>query len=346
MMAPLTWDEDRCAVRLLDQTRLPAEEVWLDITRPEQVAEAIGALRIRGAPAIGIAAAYGVALALREEVARPAATAEDAISMLAETRPTAVNLFYSLERMKRVVKRHAAAVQGMLRNALLTEARAIEQEDREAGTKLGEHGLQVLQDGMTVMTHCHAGGVATSGYGTALAPFFMAAERGVTLRAVVGETRPLLQGSSITAWELVRSGIPATLVTDSMAGHMMQQHRIDAVIVGADRIAANGDVANKIGTYGLAVLAHAHGIPLYVSAPMSTVDFSTRSGEAIVIEQRASREITHGFGRATAPTSVQVYNPAFDVTPARLVTAIVTELGVVHPPYGVNLRALASAANR
>lgn len=343
-MAPLVWDADRCAVRLLDQTRLPEEELWLDLTRSGQVAEAIVALRVRGAPAIGIAAAYGVVLALREEVAQPAAAAREAIAMLAETRPTAVNLFHALERMKRVAKRHAAAGQGKLRNALLAEARAIEREDRQAGKKLAEHGLQVLKGGMTVMTHCHAGGVATSGYGTALAPFFLAAERGVTLRAVVGETRPLLQGSRITAWELARSGVPATLVTDSMAGHVMQQRRVDAVIVGADRIAGNGDVANKIGTYGLAVLAQAHGIPFYVSAPMSTVDFSSRSGESIVIEQRASREITHGFGRPTAPKSVRVYNPAFDVTPARLVTAIVTELGVVRPPYRANLRALASGA--
>lgn len=343
-MAPLSWDEARGTARLLDQTRLPSEEVWLDIATPEQMAEAIRSLRVRGAPAIGIAAAYGVVLALVADTSRPRNAAHEAISMLAKTRPTAVNLFHSLERLKRVVKRHAAADQSTLRNALLEEARAIEREDREAGRKLGEHGLSMLREGMTVMTHCHAGGVATSGYGTALAPLFMAAERGVTLRAVVGETRPLLQGSRITAWELVRAGVPATLVTDSMAGHVMQQQGIDAVIVGADRIAANGDAANKIGTYGLAVLAHAHGIPFYVSAPMSTVDFSTQGGEAIVIEERASREITHGFGQPTAPESVHVYNPAFDVTPARLITAIVTELGVVRPPYETNLVAIASGA--
>ncbi len=343
-MAPLSWDEARDVARLLDQTRLPSEEVWLDIATPEQMAEAIRSLRVRGAPAIGIAAAYGVVLALGTEVSRPRSAAREAISMLGETRPTAVNLFYSLERMERVLKRFAAADQSRLRNALLKEARAIEQEDREAGRKLGEHGLSLLREGMTVMTHCHAGGVATSGYGTALAPLFMAAERGVTLRAVVGETRPLLQGSRITAWELARAGVPATLVTDSMAGHVMQQQGIDAVLVGADRIAANGDAANKIGTYGLAVLAHAHGIPFYVSAPMSTVDFSTRSGEAIVIEERGSREITHGFGQPTAPDSVHAYNPAFDVTPARLIAAIVTELGIVRPPYDSNLLAMASGA--
>lgn len=341
MIPPLHWNDPAFRVDLLDQTRLPVEEVWLEIETPEQMAEAIRLLRVRGAPAIGIAAAYGVVLALRDD-------SEDGfyqhvlgiIEMLAQTRPTAVNLFYALDRMRRVTEAQREASKEALRARLLDEAHAINREDQEAGLKLGEHGLSVLQDGMTVLTHCHAGGVATSGYGTALAPFLLARERGVTLRAFVDETRPLLQGSRITAWELAQAGVPATLITDSMAGHVMQQGRVDAVIVGADRIAANGDVANKIGTYALAVLADAHSIPFYVSAPLSTIDFDTPTGAAIVIEERGQREVTHGFGRQTAPDGVRVYNPAFDVTPARLVTAIITERGVVSPPYEVNLDAL------
>ncbi len=340
MIPPLHWNEDAGRVDLLDQTRLPVEELWLAIETPDQMAEAIRMLRVRGAPAIGIAAAYGVVLALRDTAAEPHRVVHETIAMLATTRPTAVNLFYALERMRRVADEHGGASKAALRARLLDEAHAIIREDQEAGRKLGEHGLSLFEDGMTVLTHCHAGGVATSGYGTALAPLLMAPERGMALRAFVDETRPLLQGSRITAWELTKVGVPTTLITDSMAGHVMQQGRIDAVIVGADRIAANGDVANKIGTYALAVLAHAHDIPFYVSAPLSTIDFDTPSGRDIVIEERGSHEVTHGFGRQTAPDTVTVYNPAFDVTPNHLVTAIVTEHGVVHPPYEVNLAAL------
>ncbi len=340
MIPPLHWNERDQRVDLLDQTRLPVEEVWLEISTPEAMAEAIRMLRVRGAPAIGIAAAYGVVLALRPGGDDPHRAALQAVEMLAKTRPTAVNLFYALDRMRRVVEESRGASPEALRARLLAAAHAVNREDQDAGLKLGAHGLSVLEDGMTVLTHCHAGGVATSGYGTALAPLLLAKEHGMTLRAFVDETRPLLQGSRITAWELTRVGVPATLITDSMAGHVMQQGRIDAVIVGADRIAANGDVANKIGTYALAVLAHAHGIPFYVSAPLSTIDFDTATGADIVIEERDRREVTHGFGRQTAPEAVSVYNPAFDVTPARLVTAIVTERGVVRPPYAHTLKAL------
>jgi len=340
MIPPLHWNDEAGRVDLLDQTRLPVEEVWLPIETPEQMAEAIRMLRVRGAPAIGIAAAYGVVLALREAPAEPHRAVQDVIAMLAETRPTAVNLFYALDRMRRVVAEHAGVPVDTLRTRLLGEAKGINREDLAAGQRLGEHGLSLFRDGMTVLTHCHAGGVATSGYGTALAPLLLSRERGVALHAFVDETRPLLQGSRITAWELTRAGVPATLITDSMAGHVMQQGRVDAVIVGADRIAANGDVANKIGTYSLAVLAQAHGLPFYVSAPLSTIDFGTPTGRDIVIEERDRHEVTHGFGRQTAPDAVTVYNPAFDVTPASLVSAIITEHGVVRPPYEAALRAL------
>lgn len=341
MIQPFQWNEAARRVDLLDQTRLPAEEVWLPITTVDEMAEAIRALRVRGAPAIGMAAAYGVVLALAGP--SPRAAAHDAIARLAATRPTAVNLFWALRRMRSALD--AEPDDARLYEALLAAAHALVAEDQAAGRALGEHGLSLLEDGMTVLTHCHTGGVATSGYGTALAPLLIAAEQGRPLRAFVDETRPLLQGARITAWELQRAGVPATLITDSMAAHVMQRGWVDAVFVGADRIAANGDVANKIGTYGLAVAAHHHGIPFYVSAPGSTIDLETPSGEAIVIEERDAREVTHGFGRQTAPEGVAVYNPAFDVTPSALVTAIVTEQGVVRPPYAEALAALFAGAH-
>ena len=341
MVSPLRWNKREKRVDLLDQTRLPNEEVWLEIETPAQMAEAIRMLRVRGAPAIGIAASYGVVLALQgTEVMVPHQVALNAIEMLSQTRPTAVNLFWALQRMREVVLSMPDEGQRAIRRRLLNEAIAIHREDLEAGRRLGLNGLQLLQEGMRVLTHCHAGGVATSGYGTALAPFLISKEEGVSLRAFVDETRPLLQGSRITAWELGRAGVPATLITDSMAGHVMQQGKIDAVIVGADRIAANGDVANKIGTYALAVLADAHGIPFYVSAPLSTIDLETPTGADIAIEERDPREVTHGFGRQTAPASVNVYNPAFDVTPARLVTALITEVGIVYKPNAESIAAL------
>ena len=342
MTPPLKWQSEAGCISLLDQTQLPAQEIWLELCEPEEIAEAIRSLRVRGAPAIGIAAAYGVVLALREQCESPHSAVLGAIELLESTRPTAVNLTWALARMRAVVTKHAASTLDELRGALLQEARAIESEDRAAGRRLGQYGLELLKPGMTVLTHCHTGGVATSGYGTALAPLVLGAQQGIELKAYVDETRPLLQGSRITAWELTRAGVPATLITDSMAGHVMYTKKIDAVIVGADRIAANGDVANKIGTYALAVLAKAHGIDFYVSAPLSTVDFATPTGADIVIEERAPAEVTHGFGRQTAPDGVDVYNPAFDVTPADLVTAIITEHGIVRSPYLTGLRALKS----
>ena len=330
MLPPLKWNDESRRVDLLDQTLLPLEERWIEIKTPEEMADAIKRLAVRGAPAIGIAASYGVLLALNTS-----STAEgvaSAIDLLAGTRPTAVNLFWALDRMRNVLEKHREATREALYQALSEEAESIHKEDLASGRRLGELGLELLQDEMRVMTHCHAGGVATSGYGTALAPFLMSKERGVRLSAVVNETRPLLQGSRITAWELTRAGVPATLITDSMAGHVMQQGMVDAVIVGADRIAANGDVANKIGTYALAVLARAHGIPFYVSAPWSTIDAAVPGGDLIEIEQRGAAEIRAGFGKQTAPSEVGVYNPAFDVTPAELISAIITDRGIVYPP--------------
>lgn len=340
MVVPLKWNEAFFRVDLLDQTKLPAEEIWLEIETPGQMAEAIRQLKVRGAPAIGIAAAYGTVLALRDRSGddRPQVHVIETIDLLAATRPTAVNLFWALERMRQVVLAMPDASPEELRARLLETAHTIQREDQEAGLKLGEYGLQLIEDGMTVLTHCHTGGVATSGYGTALAPLLLSRERGIEVKAFVDETRPLLQGSRITAWELDRSGVQATVITDSMAGHVMKQGKIQAVFVGADRIAANGDVANKIGTYSIAVLAHVHGIPFYVSAPTSTIDLDTPSGDVIQIEERDAREITHGFGRQTSPDNVKVYNPAFDVTPAMYVTAIVTERGIIRPPYEPNLK--------
>lgn len=345
MIPPLRWIDSERRVDLLDQTLLPASETWLDIRTPDEMAEAISQLRVRGAPAIGIAAAYGVVLALRDVANDVDACSEamQAIDLLKTTRPTAVNLFHALNRMRQVVDAQCEPRRPEARalmDTLLDEANDIFQEDLEAGRRLGEHGLSLLAGGMTVLTHCHTGGVATSGYGTALAPLILGRERGIDIHAFVDETRPLLQGSRITAWELAKSGVPATLITDSVAAHVMSEGRIDAVMVGADRIAANGDVANKIGTYALAVLARAHEIPFYVSAPASTIDLQTPAGKDIMIEEREADEVTHGFGRQTAPHGVKVYNPAFDITPAGLVTAIITDRGVIEPPYQESLVSL------
>jgi len=321
---------------LIDQTRLPVEFVEIPCRTIEDVWEAIRALRVRGAPAIGIAAAYGVCLGLETVAEADEATffarLDEVIARLATSRPTAVNLFWALERMKR----SAESLRGQttpkkIAVTLLAEARAIHDEDRQICRAIGRHGAALLGDGQGVLTHCNAGGLATADYGTALAVVFTAVESGKSLHVWVDETRPLLQGARLTAWELHERGIDATLICDSMAAVVMRQGRIQAVITGADRIAAGGDVANKIGTYGLALLAAAHGIPFYVAAPASTFDLSIADGQAIPIEERDPTEITHGFGRQTAPLGIKVYNPAFDVTPARLVTAIVCERGIIRP---------------
>jgi methylthioribose-1-phosphate isomerase len=333
----LRWvGDERGHLALIDQARLPTELVEIECRDVQAVWEAIRQLRVRGAPAIGIAAAYGVVLGMQaatgldEDNFQP--RLREVTSYLATSRPTAVNLFWALDRMKAKAAslrcmHSSAAVQA----ALLAEASAIHEEDRAICRAIGRFGAELLKDQSGVLTHCNAGGLATSEYGTALSVLFTCQDQGKRLHVFVDETRPLLQGSRLTAWELTQRGIDATLICDSMAGQVMREGRVQAVIVGADRIAANGDTANKIGTYSVAVLASAHGIPFYVAAPSTTFDLSLASGEQIPIEERSAEEITHGFGRRTAPEGIGVYNPAFDVTPARLITAIITERGVIEP---------------
>jgi methylthioribose-1-phosphate isomerase len=321
---------------LLDQTRLPCEVAQHVCRTVDDVWEAIRVLRVRGAPAIGIAAAYGVVLGVQDALEAGAEMAREkacgAAELLATSRPTAVNLFWALDRMHGAAARFADAGDGReLAERLLAEARDIHDEDRATCRAIGRHGAELFQDRDGVLTHCNAGGLATSEHGTALACIFAAHEQGKRLCVYVDETRPLLQGARLTAWELTQAGIDTTLICDSMAAQVMREGRVQAVITGADRIAKNGDVANKIGTYGLALLAQAHRIPFYVAAPLSTFDLSLACGDQIPIEVRSTEEITCGFGRPTAPLGVKAYNPAFDVTPARLIRAIVTEVGV-YPP--------------
>lgn len=318
---------------MIDQTLLPLELREIECRDVETVWEAIKSLRVRGAPAIGIAAAYGVCIGLQAAAAgQLTEKLAEVTDYLATSRPTAVNLFWALDRMKaKAAELGESASADELRKGLLAEARAIHDEDRAMCHAIGEHGAALLGDGQGVLTHCNAGGLATAEYGTALSVFFTAQDQGKNLQVFVDETRPLLQGSRLTAWELTQRGIHATLICDSMAAQVMREGRIQAVITGADRIAANGDSANKIGTYSIAVLAAAHEIPFYIAAPSSTFDLSIASGDEIPIEQRAAEEITHGFGRQTAPTDVEVYNPAFDVTPAKYIKAIITERGLIEP---------------
>lgn len=322
-------------LRLIDQTLLPVEYREIELRRVDQVFEAIRALRVRGAPAIGCAAAYGLIIGLQEFVTLPRpefdAKVTQVADYLATSRPTAVNLFWALDRMRAVVPLSSGLSSAALLDRLLEEARAIEVEDRDMCAAIGRHGAALLKDGQGVLTHCNAGGLATAGDGTALAVIFAAALEGKKLQVFADETRPLLQGARLTAWELQQRGVPVTLICDNMAGWVMREGRVQAVIVGADRITANGDTANKIGTYSVALLAKAHAIPFYVAAPTSTFDLSLATGTLIPIEQRASQEITHGFGRQTAPDGIQVYNPAFDVTPAELIAAIITERGLIQP---------------
>lgn len=325
-------------LELLDQTLLPDQSKRLECERVEEVWEAIRKLRVRGAPAIGIAAAYGVCVAVRElklESAQEVVTrARQAAEYLATSRPTAVNLFWALDRMQRVLE-HASQIGGLeasdVKQQLLNEARAIHEEDRAMCHAIGRVGESLLSDGCGVLTHCNAGGLATAEYGTALSVMFTAQDRGKKLHVYVDETRPLLQGARLTAWELMQRGIDCTLICDNMAGQVMREGKVDVVIVGADRITANGDAANKIGTYSVAVLAKYHGIPFYVAAPSSTFDLTLESGSLIPIEQRGEDEITQGFGKRTAPVGVKVYNPAFDVTDASLIQGIITERGLISP---------------
>ena len=333
---PVEWRDRRLVI--IDQTLLPRECVEITLPTVDAVWEAIKRLRVRGAPAIGICAAYGVLAGVLES--NPSTTngvlaaAHAAAEHLATSRPTAVNLFWALERMRRAVDAAApgAATPEALIDRLEEEARAIQSEDEAMCLAIGRHGAGLIGEGAGVLTHCNAGGLATSGYGTALAPMFVAHEEGRKFRVFADETRPLLQGARLTAWELVKSGIDVTLICDNMAAQVMREGRINLVIVGADRITANGDAANKIGTYGVAVLAKSHGIPFYVAAPSSTFDLSLNEGGQIPIEEREAEEVTHGFGLQTAADGVKVYNPAFDVTPAELIAGIITEKGVIESP--------------
>jgi methylthioribose-1-phosphate isomerase len=322
-------------LRMIDQTRLPVELLEIDCRDIETVWEAVKVLRVRGAPAIGVAAAYGVCLGVQKVIHADEATffqrLHEAADYLATSRPTAVNLFWALERMTRAAEGLRGRTTPEMAAGLLAEARAIHEEDRKMCRAIGRHGAELLRNGQGVLTHCNAGGLATSDYGTALAVFYAAAEAGKTLHVFADETRPLLQGARLTAWELKQSGIDVTVICDNMAAQVMREGKVQAVVVGADRIAANGDTANKIGTYGVAILAAAHNIPFYIAAPSSTFDLSIASGDEIPIEQRDPREVTHGFGRQTAPEGVAVYNPAFDVTPADRIAAIICERGVIRP---------------
>jgi len=331
-------------VDLLDQRLLPEEIVYLPLTTQEDVWEAIRHLKVRGAPAIGIAAAYGVVIASQqaESIEQWIEAVNSSAQYLATSRPTAVNLFWALDRMKAAAEQFIA--QGFsladCKQALENEAIAIQQQDEETNRAIGEYALSLFSEDMGVLTHCNAGGLATAKYGTALAPFYLAKERGMKLRVYADETRPVLQGARLTAFELHQAGIDVTLICDNMAGMVMSKGWVDAVIVGTDRVAANGDVANKIGTYSVAVLAKAHGIPFYVACPLSTIDLNTPTGAEIPIEERPDEEITEGFGKRTAPQGVKVFNPAFDITPNEYVTGIITEKGIVTAPYEENLRKL------
>ncbi len=321
-------------IRLIDQILLPGQFVWLDCRTLDVLWEAIRSLRVRGAPAIGVAAAYGMVLSTQQAQTRAQLDADiaKAAGYLRTSRPTAVNLFWAIERMERkLAQLPADADLASVRTALLCESRAIADEDLRQCHAIGDHGAPLIGEGAGVLTHCNAGGLATSQYGTALAPLFRAAEQGRRFTVYVDETRPLLQGARLTAWELQQRHVDAVLICDNMAAQVMREGKIQLVVVGADRIAANGDTANKIGTYGVAVLAAAHRIPFYVAAPSSTFDLALPTGAGIPIEQRDPREITHGFGKQTAPDGIRVYNPAFDVTPAHLIAGIVTEFGVIKP---------------
>lgn len=341
MVETIQWTD--AGVVMIDQTRLPRQEVYVTCRTYEEVAGAIRSMVIRGAPAIGVAAAMGAALGVLHAGPEDLDRDFDRIcETLARTRPTAVNLFWAIDRMR---KRYAA-LRGRpleeIRQGMIQEAQQIRREDIAINQALGRHGAELVPDGKTVLTHCNAGALATAGYGTALGVIRAAVAAGKKIDVFADETRPFLQGARLTVWELMQDGIPATLITDSMAGHFLKSGRIGCVVVGADRIAANGDVANKVGTYSVAVLAKENGVPFYVAAPVSTLDLALSSGDGIPIEQRPPSEVTHVFGVPVAPEGVAVENPAFDITPNRYVTALITERGVARPPYTESLRQLAT----
>ena len=346
MIKTLEWTND--GVVFIDQTKLPTEEVYVTCRTYQEVADAIVTMIVRGAPAIGVAAAMGVALGVKQSTAVDHAGLksefEKICSDLAATRPTAVNLFWAIKRMKRKFEEVASLPIPQIKDALVREARQMHVEDISINETMGRNGAALMPSSGGVLTHCNAGALATAGYGTALGVIRAAVESGKQIHVFADETRPFLQGSRLTAWELMKDGIATTLISDNMAGAMMRMGKINAVIVGADRIAANGDVANKIGTYTVAVLAKEHSIPFYVAAPWSTVDLETPDGDAIPIEQRSAKEVTHLAGKQIAPDGVKVENPAFDVTPSKYVAAIITERGVARAPYQESLSTLAEAA--
>jgi methylthioribose-1-phosphate isomerase len=344
MIKTIEWTS--AGVRFIDQTRLPTEEVYVTCATYQEVATAIRDMIVRGAPAIGVAAAMGIALGIQQSTASDARALgrefDQIAKVIGETRPTAVNLFWAIRRMREKFDSVAGQPPAQIKAALVQEARQMHREDIAANQAMGRHGATLMPDSGGVLTHCNAGALATCGYGTALGVLRAAIESGKKLHVFADETRPFLQGARLTAWELTKDGIPTTLIADNMAGAIMRQGKIKAVVVGADRIAANGDVANKIGTYTVAVLAKEHGIPFYVAAPWSTVDMNTPSGDQIPIEQRPQSEITHHGGKQLAPAGVLVENPAFDVTPNKYVTAIITERGIARAPYAQALKELAS----
>ncbi|RMG55628.1 MAG: S-methyl-5-thioribose-1-phosphate isomerase [Acidobacteria bacterium] len=350
MIKTIEWTDE--GIRMIDQRKLPTEEVYPIFRSYREVAQAIKDMVVRGAPAIGVAAAMGIALGVRDARARTVDELERELERICQvmetTRPTAVNLFWAIERMKRTFARAKRDGLSMdeIKRRMIEEAQKMYEEDIQTNRRMGQYGAELIPDSATVLTHCNAGTLATAGYGTALGVIRAAVEQHKNVRVLADETRPFLQGARLTAWELMKDGIPVTLISDNMAGYFMRQGKVDCVIVGADRIAANGDVANKIGTYSLAVLAKEHDIPFYVAAPTSTIDLSLASGDEIPIEERSGDEVTRIRDQVIAPEGVEVANPAFDVTPHRYVTAIITERGVARPPYEESLRALVESSER
>jgi len=346
MIQTLEWTEQ--GVRFIDQTKLPTEEIYVTSNNYQQVADAIRTMIVRGAPAIGVAAGMGIALGVRDSKAETVGELKQERYLISEvigqTRPTAVNLFWAIQRMKEKFERLRIRPLAQIKHEMVEEAKRMHAEDIAANQAMGRYGATLLPSEGSVLTHCNAGALATAGYGTALGVIRAAIEQGKKIHVYADETRPFLQGARLTAWELMKDGIPTTVISDNMAGAMMKQGKIGAIVVGADRIAANGDVANKIGTYTVAVLAKENGVPFYVAAPLSTVDMNCPEGSKIPIEQRNAREVSHIAGKQMVPDGVSIENPAFDVTPAKYVGAIVTECGIARAPYLESLQKLAAAA--